>query len=318
MCILLFHWHSSFLTFCCSFKQGDSVTLCRKHPTQDQFIAEGVVAEKYKAHLTVTVDRNLVPADLTKGTWRLDQGVNKVSYERMREALETFCSNKNTVVHNGTMLRDIIVGKVKREQLDQWAAQPPSFLIATPPPQQVAATTSSTVPPVTTAEPPQLKITPEQFAQALSEIERGVLNDTQKQVIREAMGRRLALVQGPPGTGKTHTAVFILRLWAKIFPDQCVMVTADTNTAVDNLLEGLVAANVPCLRIGRPVKVREELRDRTLDGRMYQHPLMSEVQRLREQLTDSAAASASKANQKGLKGKQKTNLARQHHLIFRF
>ncbi len=225
------------------------MTLCQIHPTQDQFVAEGVIAEKTKAHLVVAMDRAVVPADLGKHKWRLDMGVNKVSYDRMRAAIETFTSNKPhpLLMHNGTDLRDLIVGKVRPEQLDHWAAQPPAFLLtatsstvtsAKPPPapavtkapvsKPAAAASANNKSPVATPSLPALRVAPEQFAQALAQIEKGVLNDTQKHVIKDAMGRRLALVQGPPGTGKTHTAVFILRLWAQLFPDQCMMVRRDS------------------------------------------------------------------------------------------
>ena len=98
------------------------------------------------------------------------------------------------------------------------------------------------------------------------------MNKAQRDAAESAINRRLTLIQGPPGTGKTHTAVRILENWA-ILDTGTVLAVADSNVAVDNLLEGLLERGVRAVRLGQPVKVRENLRNATMDARMESHEL---------------------------------------------
>jgi superfamily I DNA and/or RNA helicase len=102
------------------------------------------------------------------------------------------------------------------------------------------------------------------------------LNSAQRKAAEAAMSSRLTLIQGPPGTGKTHTAVRILEAWAKQDIGTTLAV-ADSNVAVDNLLEGLLALDVRAVRLGQPVKVREDLREATMDAEMERHPLRKDL-----------------------------------------
>ena len=102
------------------------------------------------------------------------------------------------------------------------------------------------------------------------------LNQPQLIASKAAVERRLTLIQGPPGTGKTHTAVRILESWAKM-DIGTILAVADSNVAVDNLLEGLLARGVRVVRLGQPVKVREKLRMATMDAKMETHPLRRDL-----------------------------------------
>ena len=100
----------------------------------------------------------------------------------------------------------------------------------------------------------------------------GGMNEAQRLATQSALSCRLTLIHGPPGTGKTHTAVRILESWAKQDLGS-VLAVADSNVAVDNLLEGLLDRGVRAVRLGQPVKVRENLRQATIDARMESHEL---------------------------------------------
>lgn len=76
----------------------------------------------------------------------------------------------------------------------------------------------------------------------------------------------LALVHGPPGTGKTRTLVEIVR--QALARGERVLVTAASNTAVDNLAERLLDAGVTLLRLGHPARVSEAVEASTLDARV--------------------------------------------------
>ena len=124
------------------------------------------------------------------------------------------------------------------------------------------------------------------------------LNEVQREAARAAMDSRLTLIQGPPGTGKTYTAVRILENWAKQ-DIGTVLAVADSNVAVDNLLEGLLSLGVRAVRLGQPVKVRENLREATMDARMEEHPLRRDL--------DHWLESNEKLSRrvKGMRGKEK-------------
>ena len=124
------------------------------------------------------------------------------------------------------------------------------------------------------------------------------LNLSQNEALNAATTRRLTLIQGPPGTGKTHTSVRILRRWA-LEGNSPILAVAESNVAVDNILQGLLTIGVDAVRLGQPVKVRESLREATLDARMERHRLQKDLQAIID-LNENLARKIS-----GLKGKEK-------------
>ena len=126
------------------------------------------------------------------------------------------------------------------------------------------------------------------------------LNDVQNDAVSKAMGQRLSLIQGPPGTGKTYTAVRILQGWVKN-SNTPILAVAESNVAVDNLLEGLLNLRINAVRLGQPVKVRESLREATIDAKMENHRLRKDLDvilNLNEDL--SRRISGMKGKDKGL------------------
>lgn len=78
-----------------------------------------------------------------------------------------------------------------------------------------------------------------------------MLTEAQKSAIRSAIENRLTLIQGPPGTGKTKTAAEIVREWLKVNSSSIpILVTADSNIAVDNIFNELKKIGIKALRIG--------------------------------------------------------------------
>ena len=105
------------------------------------------------------------------------------------------------------------------------------------------------------------------------------LNTTQREAVQFALSAEdLAIIHGPPGTGKTTTVVEFVR--QAVARDQKILACAPSNTAVDNMLERLVALGVSCVRIGHPARVMSDLHPHTLDGQVASHENMTWVKSL--------------------------------------
>lgn len=90
------------------------------------------------------------------------------------------------------------------------------------------------------------------------------LNTSQEEAVRFALSARdLAILHGPPGTGKTTTLAEVI--FQAVRSGKKVLACAPSNTAVDNLLERLVALMPSVIRVGHPARVFESLRGHTLD-----------------------------------------------------
>ena len=219
------------------FGHGDIVIISRSRPW-DEKVVEGVVLDRNRKRVRVVCGD--LPDGLRKGSWRLDRGANRVAHDRMQEALETFHSTEGS---GGTVLQNVLLANM--HDIDASAAMLPEL------------------------GPMKRKL-------HSSSLDGLPLNESQSRAISESVTRRLSLIQGPPGTGKTHTAVQLIKVWARQETGP-ILACADSNVAVDNLVGGLVDNDVRVVRIGRPVKVREELRNSTLDALIEQHPDREEV-----------------------------------------
>ena len=224
-------------------------------------VVEGVVLDRGPTRLRVVVSER--PRDVRKGGWRLDRGANRVAHDRMHEALVAFHSTEGD---GGTVLRELLLGNVL--DMNQSAELSPDIR--------------------------------GRLQQRGSVPSYGHLNTSQQTAIDEALSRRLTLIQGPPGTGKTTTATHLLHRLA-MQGSGPLLATAESNVAVDNLLEGLLDLGVKALRIGRPVKVRESLRSATLDAVLENHPMQEELAFLQDEQRELRKALPSlKGREKGL------------------
>ncbi len=89
------------------------------------------------------------------------------------------------------------------------------------------------------------------------------LNESQRlAVVRALTTKPLFLIHGPPGTGKTTTCVEIVKQFA--VRGARILVCADSNTAVDNLVERL-ADKVKLVRVGHPARVSRKIYEHFLD-----------------------------------------------------
>ena len=115
-------------------------------------------------------------------------------------------------------------------------------------------------------------------------ISRPVPNDRQiEAVAKSVLANDLALIQGPPGTGKTTVIAEIIWQSIRRNPECKILLTSQTNLAVDNALERLQGQpGIRPIRIGKPDKLEPE-------GRRFSIPIIDSWTADSKQNEDNAA-----------------------------
>lgn len=113
------------------------------------------------------------------------------------------------------------------------------------------------------------------------------LNPSQKLAVSFSLGTKdFFLIQGPFGTGKTRTlAEIVLQLVKK---GEKVLVSAESNVAVDNLVEKL-REKAKIVRLGHPSRVAKNLIDSTLVYQVENSKGYKKVKKLREKIEELVA-----------------------------
>ncbi len=91
----------------------------------------------------------------------------------------------------------------------------------------------------------------------------------QQTAILNAIHREpLTIIQGPPGTGKTTVITEIVFQILNKNPDAKILITSQTNDAVDNVLDNLLEKEIPIVRLSGIRKPKPSLQKHTLDRKI--------------------------------------------------
>jgi ATP-dependent RNA/DNA helicase IGHMBP2 len=115
-------------------------------------------------------------------------------------------------------------------------------------------------------EKPMPKIEQAVSSTALSFINNRLKESQQQAVTAITQNAQLTIVHGPPGTGKTTTLIEAVAQLVKA--GEKLLVSAPSNTAVDNIARGLITQGIRVLRVGNTSKVDAGIFAHTPEGRM--------------------------------------------------
>ena len=106
------------------------------------------------------------------------------------------------------------------------------------------------------------------------------LNESQKSAIENALScQNFFLIHGPFGTGKTRTLVELISQETR--QNHKVLATAESNAAVDNILERLTAnKKLTLTRLGHPQRVSKHNITQTLAYKVENHDLNKKIKRI--------------------------------------
>jgi helicase required for RNAi-mediated heterochromatin assembly 1 len=92
------------------------------------------------------------------------------------------------------------------------------------------------------------------------------LDNSQSKALKRIMTKKLAIVQGPPGTGKTYVSVVALQTMLQNMrkEDPPIIVTCQTNHALDQLLRQVAEFEPNFIRLGGQTKDQDKIKKRTL------------------------------------------------------
>ncbi len=108
----------------------------------------------------------------------------------------------------------------------------------------------------------------------------GRLNESQQSAISAiSAGEQVTIVHGPPGTGKTTT--LIEAIFQLVKAGEKLLVSAPSNTAVDNITKGLVKQGLKVLRVGNASKVDETIFSHTPEGQLNNSKQQKEIKELK-------------------------------------
>ncbi|MDO4228662.1 MAG: AAA domain-containing protein [Capnocytophaga sp.] len=94
-------------------------------------------------------------------------------------------------------------------------------------------------------------------------------SDNQQKSISNAIHRKpLTVIQGPPGTGKTTVITEIVFQILNRNKGAKILITSQTNDAVDNVLDNLLEKNIPLIRLSGVRKPKQSLKKHTLEKKI--------------------------------------------------
>jgi ATP-dependent RNA/DNA helicase IGHMBP2 len=107
------------------------------------------------------------------------------------------------------------------------------------------------------------------------------LNESQQKAISAILqNENITVLHGPPGTGKTTTlAEAIVQL---VRAGEKVLVSAPSNTAVDNISKVLIQKGLKILRVGNASKADEEIFSHTPEGKLSDGKQQKEIKELKK------------------------------------
>jgi predicted DNA helicase len=106
------------------------------------------------------------------------------------------------------------------------------------------------------------------------------LNESQQKAVTGIIqNEQIIIVHGPPGTGKTTTLIEAVVQLTKT--GKKIVVSAPSNTAVDNISKGLIRQGVKLLRVGNTSKVDETVFQHTPEGILANSKQQKEIKQLK-------------------------------------
>ena len=107
------------------------------------------------------------------------------------------------------------------------------------------------------------------------------LNEGQNAALSQIFNAKdVAIIHGPPGTGKTTTLVNAIKEVVK--NEKQVLVCAQSNAAVDLMVEKLDNLGIEVLRIGHPARLTSEVIENSLDVKISKHGFFKELKEIRK------------------------------------